>query len=70
MNNPAPDNTENPIGESNASSTVNVKVFSPSHAINLVFPFPPVAYTVVAAPSIVEVLAVSMYKTGWPFLNV
>lgn len=35
-----------------------------SHAINRVFPRPPLAYTVVAAPSIVEVLAVSIYKTG------
>ena len=60
LNNPAPDNTAKPTGDSNASSTVNVKVFSPSQAINLVFPLPPCAYTVVAAPSTVEVLAESI----------
>ena len=70
LNNPAPDRIEKPIGDNKASSTVNVKVFSPSQAINLVLPLPPCAYTVVAAPSTVEVVAESMYNTGCPALNV
>ena len=49
---------------------MKVRVFSPSQAINLVLPLPPCAYTVVAAPSIVEVSAESTYKTGSPFANV
>ena len=57
---PAPERIANPTGERRASSTVKVKVFSPSHARSLAFPRPPVAYTVVAAPSRVEVFAVSM----------
>ena len=49
----------NPSGEIRASSIVKVTVLSPSHATKRELPAPPCAYTVVAAPSILEVFRVS-----------
>ena len=43
LKSPAPERIENPTGERRASSTVNVRAFSPSHAIRFVLPLPPVA---------------------------
>ena len=44
----------------NTITDIRELVQKQSHATNLVLPLPPVAYTVVAAPSMVEVLAESM----------
>ena len=59
-NKSAPESIAKEIGERRASSTVTVKVFSPSHVTKRTLPLPPCAYAVVEACSTEEVVAVSI----------